>query len=340
MWDDGTPDGVYSGFIHALGRDTTQTYHGHAFKMFNDAGEHVITLKMNSNRNLYFIPPKEDDYEIINGAEYKHAVKERTFMEDYRERTGYPYLSYYSPDGPRVPPVTTIWPAAHVGQKHEIVTSFGHYTCSPLEPNCTPPASMSVFLQVLSLKPRVFVLENLLSAWECDHIVSIGEKVVARSTVGHGADGFESQTRTSSTGWINRDYDKSISQIFARFADVLGMDRNNRRSTEELQIVRYGVGQEYLPHHDFSDEGSVNVRFLTLLLHIAPSEEGGATGFPKAAGGLGLEVRPSKGSALLFYNMLPDGNGDDFSLHTGRRIDRGVKWACNLWVWDPKYGNR
>ena len=182
------------------------------------------------------------------------------------------------------------------------------------------------------------MLENLLSEWECDHIVSIGEKVVQRSTVGHGADGFESQTRTSSTGWINRDYDKSISQIFARFADVLGMDRNNRRSTEELQIVRYGVGQEYLPHHDFSDEGSVNVRFLTLLLHIAPSEEGGATGFPKAADGLGLEVRPSKGSALLFYNMLPDGNGDDFSLHTGRRITRGVKLACNLWVWDPKYG--
>ena len=102
MWDDGTPEGVYSGFIHALGRDTTQTYHGHAFKMFNDAGEHVITLKMNSNRNLYFIPPKEDDYEIINGAEYKHAVKERTFMEDYRERTGQcahalrPHFSFWS----------------------------------------------------------------------------------------------------------------------------------------------------------------------------------------------------------------------------------------------------
>ena len=78
----------------------------------------------------------------------------------------------------------------------------------------------------------------------------------------------------------------------------------------------------------------------SLTAALAPTNhgllEGGATGFPKAANGRGLGVRPAKGSAVLFYNMLPDGNGDDLSLHSGRPIVSGVKWVCNLWIWDPK----
>jgi len=322
-----------------------------------------MTIKMDRTRNLYFIPPLKDDLEILSSADYKHAIAERQFMEEYRKRTGTPWLSFYSKDGPRPPPVLTMWPTAYIGQKHEIVTEYGHYTCHPdkvisdeeeasssgwfnwgdkekkqgsNEPSCMRPDALSMYLQVISLKPRVFVIENLLSPWECDHIVALGEKVVRRSTVGQENGGFESKTRTSSTGWIARNHDKAVSQVFARFADVLGLEQDMSRIAEELQIVRYVVGQEYTPHHDFSDAGRTNVRFLTLLLHIAPSEQGGATGFPKAANGRGLGVRPAKGSAVLFYNMLPDGNGDDLSLHSGRPIVSGVKWVCNLWIWDPK----
>jgi len=84
------------------------------------------------------------------------------------------------------------------------------------------------------------------------------------------------------------------------------------------------------------DTGRPNARFLTLLLHIDPAEEGGGTGFPKAASGRGMTIHPPRGAAVLFYNMLPDGNGDDLSLHAGLPVIRGVKWACNLWIWDPK----
>eukprot|EP00954_Amorphochlora_amoebiformis_P026395 1378955-Amorphochlora_amoeboformis.AAC.1 len=33
--------------------------------------------------------------------------------------------------------------------------------------------------------------------------------------------------------------------------------------------------------------------------------------------------------------MLPDGNGDDLSLHSGMHVEAGEKWGANLWVWDP-----
>ena len=36
---------------------------------------------------------------------------------------------------------------------------------------------------------------------------------------------------------------------------------------------------------------------------------GGETSFPKGGTGGGFKVKPSKGDAVLFYNLLEDGNG-------------------------------
>ena len=79
---------------------------------------------------------------------------------------------------------------------------------------------------------------------------------------------------------------------------------------------------------------------MPLLLHVSPSEAGGATAFPKAAGGRGLQIKPPVGTGILFYNMMKDGNGDDLTLHTGEPVAAGTKWACNLWIWDPHRGRR
>ena len=57
---------------------------------------------------------------------------------------------------------------------------------------------------------------------------------------------------------------------------------------------------------------------------------GGETSFPKAD--TAFKVRPSKGTALLFYNLLDDGNGDDLAMHAALPVRSGDKWAANLWV--------
>ena len=51
--------------------------------------------------------------------------------------------------------------------------------------------------------------------------------------------------------------------------------------------------------------------------------------FPKAEAG-SLAVRPVKGTAALFYNLLPDGNGDIASLHQAMPIRKGEKWLANM----------
>jgi prolyl 4-hydroxylase len=185
--------------------------------------------------------------------------------------------------------------------------------------------------------PRVFLVENLLSDFECDHIVREGSKVVRPSIVGQDG-GFKSRTRTSENGWLSRQRTPVLDTVHRRMADVLGLHDSMVRSganAEELQVVRYEPGQQYQPHHDFSDAGVVQQRFLTLLLYIYPPQKGGYTSFPKAHDGRGLRVKPPKGSGVLFYSMLPDGNGDDLSLHAGEPVLEGRKWVCNLWIWDP-----
>ena len=49
------------------------------------------------------------------------------------------------------------------------------------------------------------------------------------------------------------------------------------------------------------------------------------------ADGLGFKVEPRKGSAVLFYNLLEDGNGDDLSLHAALPVWKGEKWLANFW---------
>jgi 2OG-Fe(II) oxygenase superfamily len=77
-------------------------------------------------------------------------------------------------------------------------------------------------------------------------------------------------------------------------------------------------------------------RFATLLLYLNDGMEGGQTSFPMWRNGetsKALEVKPEKGKAVLFYNLLPDGNYDELSMHAALPVKKGEKWLANLWVW-------
>ena len=119
------------------------------------------------------------------------------------------------------------------------------------------------------------------------------------------------------------------------------------QGSEDLQVVHYSTQQSFGMHHDSS---AFQPRLLTAFYYLNHVEEGGETTFPAADGAMppeeamrltepdarvGLAVRPSRGSALLFYNHGPDGKIDPAAVHAGSRVRTGEKWGANHWVRVP-----
>lgn len=225
-------------------------------------------------------------------------------------------------------------------------------------------AIKTMTLKVLSCAPRVFEIEDFLSPYEISHVLKIAHEStdfrsssVSASEASDSAD--DSNVRTSTNTWIDRRKDIVIDAIYQRAADVLQIkeallrwrrkteipevppDESQLSIAESLQLVHYSVGQKYQPHHDFFMPPLVHgqpARFATLLLYLNTVTAGGETTFPvwrNAHTNEPLKVTPTPGKAVLFYNMLPDGNYDQYSLHEAAPVLQGEKYLTNLWVWDP-----
>ncbi|CAI7761248.1 unnamed protein product [Closterium sp. NIES-54] len=114
------------------------------------------------------------------------------------------------------------------------------------------------------------------------------------------------------------------------------------------QVLRYNVGQKYVPHLDyFSDPPETlqgGQRLATVLMYLSNVTLGGETVFsnvpdptPKdhswsdCAKGY-LAVKPVKGDALLFFSMHPDGTPDEASMHYACPVVEGVKWSAPKWI--------
>ena len=216
--------------------------------------------------------------------------------------------------------------------------------CDGHAAKCQSTEPVRLELEVISLQPRAFVIMNFLSDFEADAIIKLASPQVKESTVGNNDGGGvrKSTTRTSFNTWINRKTSDVTETISRRAADLLNIDEkllNAGVNAEELQVIHYGVGQKYDAHHDWGVNGYAESRYITLLFYLnnmKHPDAGGETSFPKAAGGRGIKVHPGKGSAVLFYNLLEDGNADDLSLHEATPPRDGEKWLANYWIWDPK----
>merc|ERR1711920_1171586 len=85
--------------------------------------------------------------------------------------------------------------------------------------------------------PRSFLIRDLLSLEETQHIVEVAENRLRKSGV--GIEGRESKTRTSKLTFIKHSETPMLEQIHKRFADVLNVtDIELATAAEDLQVVR------------------------------------------------------------------------------------------------------
>jgi prolyl 4-hydroxylase len=202
------------------------------------------------------------------------------------------------------------------------------------------PVQATTKVKVLSWTPRIFLIENFLTPFECDYMIAKARPELKRSTVVSLAtatqgDGDVHEARTSKGMFFQRPSgDLVLKGIERKIAELTMLPEENG---EGIQVLSYGHGEEYKPHWDYFDnttEGGAfcynrgGQRVATLIMYLANTEEGGETVFPK----VNIKVKPVKGNAVLFYNCTPDGVEDPLSLHGGVPVVKGEKWIATKWL--------
>ncbi|TCV94857.1 prolyl 4-hydroxylase [Luteibacter rhizovicinus] len=185
-------------------------------------------------------------------------------------------------------------------------------------------------------RPVIAVLDNVLDAGECAALCAMASARLARSAVVAPESGTNTvmDIRTSEGAYFHRAENELIHRIDVRAAAIMGLSEEHG---EGLQVMRYGVGGEYVPHYDFfppNEKGSERhlqsggQRVSTLIMYLNDADDGGETIFPH----IDLHYIPKKGQALYFEYASASGELDSLSLHGGAPVRRGEKWIVTKWM--------
>lgn len=251
------------------------------------------------------------------------------------------------------------WPGEWVGRKIVV-------------PGVTLPDGSPITLETLSLQPRLFFIEKFVTDSEAERIVAAAKPLLHESRGFEQGQGVKIEARNSNQAWLNCKGDDGrqfVCDIDARIAAVTRIPLEHVQThSDPLQVVHYDKQQHYHSHHDVFDPTLHTAtpglregynRMITLLWYLNDVPQGGETVFPltgpnkfateaevvMASCERGLKVRPRKGAALLWYNLLPLGNAhearpDRMSLHGGCDVFEGEKWASNKWIYNRRWAER
>ncbi len=193
---------------------------------------------------------------------------------------------------------------------------------------------------LMSLRlPRVTVFGNLLSEAECEELMELARPRLQRShTVDNWTGGSQlSDVRSSEGAFFQPGEHVALQSLEARVAGLVKWPVSHG---EGLQILRYGPGAEYQPHHDYFDPSIPGTprslanggqRVATVIIYLHAPEKGGATIFPD----VGLRVAPVRGNAVFFSYNRP--HPSTRTLHGGAPVIAGEKWIATKWLREGEF---
>lgn len=192
--------------------------------------------------------------------------------------------------------------------------------------------------EAVSTDPWIVQKDAFLSSDEIDELLAQVEGRWERShesgEISQNGEGNKvfSEARTSSTFWCIHQCQKSaiVQRITERIQSVLTIPSYHY---EPFQLLKYGKGEKYITHHDYSFEElrlACGPRILTVFLYLSDVEEGGETNFPS----LQISVTPKKGKVVVWSNTLTDKplQRDERMSHEAKAVLAGNKFAANVWV--------
>lgn len=211
--------------------------------------------------------------------------------------------------------------------------------------------------------PRIYMLDEFLSAEECEYLIAISQsRLSPAGVVQSSGNKFTSsmQTRNNEQVWLSPKEESSdpvVQHIVKRLHRSAHIPEGD---AEVPQVGRYRSGTKYEMHGDSTPEQGV-ARPATIIVYLSDVEAGGETIFPitekniqrcsegwhkdrygianccdvdSPAGGRGglLRILPKRGRAVLFYSHDLKGNELVSAKHAACPPKNGTeKWIMQRW---------
>lgn len=179
------------------------------------------------------------------------------------------------------------------------------------------------------------IIDNFLTKEECLELIEMGSQQMRKATtLGASIDGY----RTADNSWIFED--TPLTQKIQNFVSKeSGLPIEHQ---EAIHIVKYDVGGEYKPHHDYfhpnedyykASMGDAGNRPFSVLFYLNHNYTGGETEFPTKK----ITITPKEGRVLIWRNMHEDGTLDAESFHAGLPVKTQTKYIAIVWVRENKF---
>ena len=238
---------------------------------------------------------------------------------------------------------TTTMADIQAAMKDHVQFNFDLFDDASCEEKNPANGAAPMKLRLLHRSPPVLAIDNFFTDEECDDYIALSSN---DETDSDGALMVDSKTfslslatRTSTTWFLHYRQVPTLLAKTSRLLDNLPIER-----IEEPQLVRYKTGEQFSYHYDALPDEELDRnggnRVATLLVYLRTIDEnrGGATEFRDLRDALGntLSMRPTKGSALLFFPAFADGRADERTLHKGE-IAVDEKMIGQIWVHQGKY---
>jgi prolyl 4-hydroxylase len=206
-----------------------------------------------------------------------------------------------------------------------------------------------ITLSRMNNSPHIYLIDNFLSETELLHCESLISKSKFMPSFVDDPDSkltmVDKHHRTSTFVAVAKQADSKISSIERKAAEILGLTVDR---LEPLQLVRYTSGQFFGVHHDLGNlhpDGTVTLptkaifckrRIATLFCYLNHVEDGGSTYFPECNH---LRIAPKRGRAVLFCNILKNGDADCRTVHAGEPVlgEGSVKYGLNIWACEKEF---
>lgn len=167
------------------------------------------------------------------------------------------------------------------------------------------------------------------SEWLIDHAA---DRLVAASVNAAGGGPALRSARDAAYGPLNRDVVLAVMQ--ERASRLIGIPL---KFHEPPNVISYEPGQEFSLHADYIDPRApeyqaelqhLGQRTATIVTYLNEDFEGAETVFPDAQ----VKFRGNTGDAIVFANVLPNGQPDFNTRHAGLPPTSGRKWVLSQWI--------